>query len=566
MDTKKLLLSFILIVALGLILTNTLSITKGFTVTSVSVDTPIITQSTDLKNVKYIVNTVFDGGGQSISGRVTPYDIAQKSDYESQYDFVLSATALNENIAYPIQNTGQNVYKYRMETVTVGGCSGADYIIDYKLSIFLPVTKQICIYKDLDAVIGTLDNPTVRNTAEISVSSTKNPTEVFTKTIDTVTQKSIYFDKNGQRLVDASWIGSLVSGNPYPSPSNYVTTYPVETSTWSYKGTWRLSPSYELSNYKNAESITDARIQNWQDFPNDFKCDGLSGCEAIIQSEISKVNDVRNIFVGGTTTTIGTAQTYIDRDDINSGKVQITLTDRKVNYMNVLFKISADWIGINIPVGKPDILDVNCPTFASGDSSGLCEITVKNTGSGSGTFEASLTNAGTFTQKFTSPSLTFDAGETDIMRIYIDAGLAATDISGTGLFTVYDKNNPSSRDTMSATITMTAPKTCVPNAIRISGLNVYKCKLDGSGEDIILSCASDEALTKGADLGDGSEGWSCVGTTGDSSIGGIWDQLFGDEQFNTNSLLIAVLIIIFVAIALLMIYGILKAVIIAKLT
>ena len=566
MDTKKLLLSLVLIVALGFIVTNTFSITKGFTVTSVSVDTPIISESTNLQNVKYIVNTVFDGGGQSISGRITPYDIAQKSDHESQYDFVLSATALNENIAYPIQNTGQRVYKYRMETVTVGGCSGADYIIDYKASIFLPVTNQICIYKDLDAIIGTLDNPTVRNTAEISVSSAKNPTEIFTKTIDTVTQKSVYFDKSGQRLVDASWTGSLVSGNPYPSPANYVTTYPVETSTWSYKGTWRLSPAYELSNYKNAESITDARIQNWQDFPNDFKCDGLSGCGAIIQSEISKVNDISNTFVGGTATTIGTAQTYIDRDDINSGKVQITLTDRKVNYMNVLFKISADWIGINIPVGKPDILDVNCPTFASGDSSGMCEITVKNTGSGSGTFSASLTNAGAFTQKFTPPALTFNAGETDIIRIYIDAGLAASDVSGTGLFTVYDKNDPSNKDTMSATITMTAPKECIPDAIRITGLNVYKCNAYGTGEDIILSCASDEALTKGTDLGDGLEGWSCAETTGDSGIGGIWDQLFGDEQFNTNSLLIAVLIIIFAVIGLLMFYGIIKAVILAKVT
>lgn len=568
MDNKQIVIGFFLVVLLGLFASNTFSVVQGFTVTSVSVDTPIISDSTNLKNVKYIVNTVFDGGGQSISGRVTPFDISQKSDHESQYDFVLSATALDENIAYPIKNTGQGVYKYSMKTVEVGGCSGAEYIFDYKASIFLPVSKQICVYKKLDAVIGTLDNPTVRNTAKISVSSTKNPTEIFTKTIDTVTQKSIYFDKNGQRLVDASWTGSLVSGNPYPSPADYVATYPVETSGWSYKGTWRLSPSYELLNYKTVDATAMGRFQDWQDFPNDFSCEGLTACQDIIQSEIDRVYGASSALVGGSATTIGSAQTYLDRDDKNQGKVQITLKDRKVNYMNVLFKISADWIGINIPVGKPNILSVNCPTFSSGDSSGLCEITVKNTGSGAGTFEASVTNAGVFSQKYTSQPLTFDVGETDIMRVYIDAGNTATDTVSTALFTVYDKNDGSIKDTMTATITMTAPKTCVPNELRISGLNIYKCKQDGSGENIILSCGSDDVLKKGTDLGDGLEGWSCTQVTGKDTggLGNILDSIFGDGGVTVNTILIAVLIIAFAAIGLLMAYGIIKAVILKKIT
>ena len=88
-------------------------------------------------------------------------------------------------------------------------------------------------------------------------------------------------------------------------------------------------------------------------------------------------------------------------------------------------------------------------------------------------------------------------------------------------------------------------------------------------EEIILSCGSDDVLKQGTDLGDGLKGWSCtqVTGTGEGGFANLLDDLFGEEGTVTlNTILIGALILIFFAIAILMGYGILKAVIIAKLT
>ena len=118
---------------------------------------------------------------------------------------------------------------------------------------------------------------------------------------------------------------------------------------------------------------------------------------------------------------------------------------------------------------------------------------------------------------------------------------------------------------------MTQPKSCVPYSEEAKGQSIYKCNPQGTGWDLVKTCPTGTVPALN-DLGTNLECKELAvpipSNGGESNIfDDLFDWLFGDGGTSTlNTILIVVLITIVGIIGLLMAYGILKAVIIAKLT
>ena len=566
MNTKTIIIIIALLAVFAFVTPELMAIGGGgMTVNSVSVDTPIITDNTNLKSVKYIIGTTFNSGGQSLNARITPTDIQQLSGQRSLYDFSISVDTPAETLSYPIHSTRQPVYKYKAVRESRDGCNGVTgassptYTIQSFVHFF--TTDKICVYKVKEATIGTLETPKIRNSAKITVASTKDGGESYTKTIDTFTSPSVFFDdKYGNRVVDASWTGSLVTGNTPPSGANYVATF--ITHGWVNTNKWTLSPNHELRAYEDAVTGADAKIFTLQN--NLGTCGGSLGSLNDCMDEINRVlvhpNDARVTLIGGTPATIGSAQTFLNRNDEGTGQVRITMDEARATNMNVVFKISADWIGIVIPSGKPDILSVNCPDFSSGDANGMCSVNIKNIGTGAGTFSASLQDCGIFTQKYAGQSQTFAQGTSGIMNVFVESGSAGQELTSTCTFKVIDVNDPSKFDTMQASIHMTAPKDCIPGEIRAQGQLVQRCNTAGTGYEDLASCDGNEQLTRGDDLGDGMYGYSCVPSGGVIGLDDIGLPSLDDinDFFNQYGTMLSILFIVMGAIALMLVFLIVK--------
>lgn len=546
MNTKTILIIIALLAVFAFVTPELMAISgSGYTVNSVSVDTPIITENTNLKNVNYIISTTFNGRGQFITAKITPSDIEQKSGYRSMYDFDIKVDAIDEEITYPIRNTGNKIIQFSRITAKPGQCTGTPiYTFKYYGGLFGFHQNDICVYESIDAIQGDLGEPFVGNSAKITVSS-KNGAESYSKTIDTKTTQDVFFnDPRGNQIVSAHWIGSLASGQFPPYGRDYVVTYAKPENYWT------LSTRDEYDSYTRAESVFRGNMRSW--LATNVPCTGLEDCEDKIGGEISLVENARRNLVGGTAPRIGSAQTYIDINKEGGGEIRITLTDKQINRMNVNFNVNADWIGIVIPTGQPDILSVDCPSFASGDSSGVCSLNIKNIGTASGTFTASMSPCGVFSQSGNTIPRTFTKGEIDSMNVYVGHGLASTTTSQTCTFTVTDTNS-GAKDTIQSTISMTEPKACVAGSIRKSGDIVYQCNADGTGEDIILACGASENIL----LGDDGK-WFCK----EKAVGGIGgiDDILNDinDFFNEYGVMLSILFIVIGFIALMLIFLIVK--------
>ena len=551
MNYKPILIIFLLIVGAAFYLTQPLAIT-GFTVTSVTTEPNIISESTNLQSARWLVSMVLDGGGESLVGTLTPSQTERLSSYSSKYPLDIRVTAIDETFTYPIKNTGQGVYKYSTEIVSPNACSNAQFIIQLKRDwyLFEQHVNDICIYKVQDGVIGNIDNPINRLTSEWALTVDGYTT---TNTIDTRGQRNVDFkDRSGNWLASAEWTGNLVTGDTPPDAGFYVATYATGDEWGALRNNWKISHESEYTNYLSAETTADTRFKQFRDFPSSFICDSKEACISIVESECETVNKQRNALLGGADATIGQAQTVVDASNINAGKVTIKMTDRTVAYQTVRMLIRADWLGVNIPVGMPEILNVNCPEFASGDATGLCDINVKNVGSGTGVFYATFLDCGIFEQAYPSNQVTFDAGEVDNLRVFIAHGTATEETDSVCSVKVIDAKDSTRFDIATAMIHMTAPKTCVPDAFRISGSCIYQCNEAGTGELEPMCCVSGEALRN-----DGRaewDGWYCETLAeDDGTIGSLLDDLlkllFG-EDFGAEDLVALIIGIIMVIVIL----------------
>ncbi len=479
---------------------------EGLTVTSVSTS-DVITKTTEPSSVYWIINANLNGGGQSITGTVSPDEVKSEMNGKvySKQPLSITVSSTNEQVFYEVINEGQPIYKYTtvlldapqsyiLGILTITGdpplCPSApNWDLPLGQSFWNHAKKRYCIYKQQVGVKGVYNNPTIGFNARIKLSAGNTVKEktICSGAISGCDGSSVSFDELGV----ATWTGSLVTGESAPNQDNYVAILG--------NNKWQIARKSTYDNYLPQPSITDNSLNSFKNlFPG---YSDVTRGDIEIKNAITPANHAADLLLNEDTSF---SSSPFSKDD-NTGKVVVTLS-RRLTSPNVVFRIRADWIGIVIPVGQPIISDVSSNKIQSGES-GSINVQVKNVGEAAGTFSATLMDCGPFIPSSSSATSrkTIQPGDVDVIPIAISGGAEAEDIIKTCTIKVYDVNDPSIETTGSVTLQLEKPKVCFPDKVFADGDVIKKCNKEGSAIDLVVSC-------KNGVSDDGKGGFFCTPT------------------------------------------------------
>lgn len=461
---------------------------QGFTVTSVSVS-DVVTRETSPASVYWIINTQLNGGGQSLTGMISPEQVKNfmGGKLYTRQPFSINVDSVDETVFYEVVNEAVPIYKYTVTTLqdnpTFLGMatgdpspcqSGTDWDIPLGKTTLQYAKKRYCVKKEQIGLKGAFSNPTINFNAKISLS---NGQETREKTICSGAASgcdgsSVSVDEIGV----ASWTGSLVTGDAAPNQNLFVAIKRFDNNQW------QIAPKSYFDAYAPKEYDADSNL-------NRIKVN-LAGTTDIVKGDsdilnaITPVNQAAYALLGQDASFTSTQFSK----DSNTGRASVKL-QRRLTSPNIVFRIRADWLGIVIPTGKPKIVSVNSDKFVSGES-GTAIVQVQNIGDGDGTFSLMLVDCDPFIQTNTAQSArkTLRPNDADSFSISISGGTNADSLSKSCSIRIYDVNDPSLSDTAPISIQQEKAKICVPNQVRAEGNIIKKCNSAGTSLDEIATC------------------------------------------------------------------------------
>jgi|GEM_PF-5585957 len=467
---------------------------EGLTIKSMSSNVNIISQDTDLSGIWWLISA-YTGGGQSISGTLTPEQTKQLTSYQTKYPLEIKVSALNEKINYEIQNTGTQIYYY-LDTVVKSSCacgescvlhpnaqacpSGTDYESPFTGSgnlWFTYTCERHCFKKTQVGVLGTVAPTNVKG--DVSITLTANG-ESITKTIET--GSSADFVSNSKGLIaQVQYPANGWTGNYPEDTSNFYAMYDV----YAGKNQWTLTSKQRYTDYVSQRAVFESFIQSMQvvKYPGSTAKIQYQNALADLENKRgalnTQVNGLRNDDLS-----ITQNQVWGNRNDQNNGKIVLD-TVGQLTVADLVFKVRADWLGIVINVGKPAIVSKSCQTFKAGDTSKIT-LQVKNIGGADGNFVPSVT-CNNIKQTYNINSISINKDETKSIEIPIDAGNFAptSTTSDTCQIRVEEYNKPSNFATSSVSCSIETPALCVEGEIDTSGNCIKKCV---NGKPTQLKC------------------------------------------------------------------------------
>lgn len=297
---------------------------------------------------------------------------------------------------------------------------------------------------------------------------------------------------NGQTSVQlgnevyASWVGSLVSGTTISTPSDIVLTWDPNAARWllTDSTTWNNYYTYRQSGISSCWHTRDLL---------DFNQDEINQCR-------NEYNGIKQDALQTRTLSVSGGDTAYTQGSISSGQVILPLS-QQLQFPVLSLRIRASYIGVQVFTGIPDI--TSSPTsvdLRSGFTSNMV-VSVRNAGTGQGSFAANAvcTSPVSFSGgAINLPTLAPSASTTVYMPITASTGSAVT---STCDITVYDRNNPSSLDTVRYTINVAPITVCNPGEKVCNGNNVMQCNSAGTQFTILQACnpATQVCMQSGSD-------------------------------------------------------------------
>jgi hypothetical protein len=476
---------------------------SGFTVMSIS-PSKIISNDEDLKTANFIVTVVANGNSQSIIGELlTANDINAKlsesgSSVRVSSPFKIEMGSVKETLTYPIRNTGairkyEYAYSSEVNFVSEATClSGYSYCytVEAGSTWWGKTYRSLNIRQANSAVsssLGELDNPNINWQGDIVLTAGLTRVSKTIGSIESLGAADFY--NSNEWIAQATWTGSLLTGQATPNPSLYKATFTPAFNQW------RISSNSYYNDYASSLSAKQAYFPSMLSQYTKQVCLDSYGCpsETPLTNAISNHNSIVDILLSQNTKVTYTSSTGETLAQSTSGTSYsgnvIETTNRRISNPVIVFKVKALSLSPYIPVGKPRIESITTPEFSSGDNNGVATVQFKNIGTESATFSATFFDpSGTFhpSSNQESSKTTCPALSQCIINVFISSDSPTNDrISKTATMTVYDINKPSNSDTKTFDIIMSPPKTCIPSSTRTSGKLIYTCNADGSGETVI---------------------------------------------------------------------------------
>jgi len=483
-----------LVVASGIYIERQLAIgeAEGFTVMSISTS-QAISPDTDLSKTWFTVTVALTGGGESIVGTISPLDFKTFSNYETEYPLEISVGAIDEVAIYNIINEADPIYKYNVDYI-----GGRTYIVQRGASWcdFYATTKEgyeyaICnwvstvdggtwqVDEEQVGQKGAFENPIVKYHANVKV---KSSGETYEKMIGSNDASIIFYDSDGNIIATAQWVGSLVTGDAPPNADNYVAIYTQRG--FDLQESWGIAHKTEWDTYKSSLISTQGVLKEAASI-----CCAHGTCSCS-KPDWSGAITTSNNYADAVLTSDATFTTspIQNRYDENEASAVVNVDTRLLNPV-IVFKVRADWIGVKIPVGRPQIVSTTVDTLYSGEDTPLI-VSVKNVGDVQSSFTAKVSGCDPIVQKTTAPIISINSGDTQEFIIPLTTGFDVEEMTKTCAVEVCDYNNPTICDVASVQVTTMPPKVCRPGDYKTSPMeeSLYRCAQDGQTWNLIFTC------------------------------------------------------------------------------
>lgn len=383
------------------------------------------------------------------------------SNGQSSNPFTLKIS-LNKNYAtYPIRNQGIPIYSVSYTTTKDNplsssyGCNPSywDFAVLQKPAIPY-ITTVYCYSESLVGYYGTLGAGTNNFQSTISVSGTGGSDSC---TISNSQATSCYSSAGN---VYASWVGSLSSGTQLPSPSGQGIIAVYDTSTGGWKTASQTQYNQWLNYYQNG-------LSNCLSQQSATGTGGSTCFSTYNQYEQGLMSGAQFTSSGGYSATTTGGQ--------SNGEVNLNL-GQQLQFPLITLKVKASLIGINIPLGKPQITYASSPQFQTGQQGNIM-VTVKNVGQATGSFNVYATCTGSFQQTGGSQTVSsLSAGNSQNINIPITSNVVSGTGAGTCTVTANDINDPTQKSTYTVSVSSSALTVCSQGQEKFVGQKIQECQ------------------------------------------------------------------------------------------
>ncbi len=477
----------------------------GFTIKSIT-PSHIITNSESLKTANFTLNLVANGGGQYAVGN---FGNESFKDYITNIiikdPLKIEIGGIKEKLTYPILNQGM-LFKYEYHYIDAPGffegakCDGSSFCFPTNTDRWGTEPDRILAINRIPVgMYGAFGKPDISWSGKMTVTINGIPNSKDIGSGESAGGSINFESITGEWIANAKWVGSLVTGQATPQENLFVPTYRTESKVW------KIAPRTYYDAYTKSLAETDTTLNTWKaddygylsDYAfiyvcQDPKCSKVLNYINTHNTNLDALTDANEQINYGSSLS-SSSEIITKRENSKVAGSVIDTLNRKIASPEIIMLVKASTLNPYISVGAPHIESITAETFNSGNGSGVAYIKVKNIGDAQGTFSAYLTEeSGTFTSQSNveSAKITLNKGESGTIIMYINYADNLQDIKKTGIITVYEVNDPSTKNTATKDfiISMESPLICKANEYRIFGNEVYKCNEDGTDEVKTLTC------------------------------------------------------------------------------
>lgn len=428
----------------------------------------------------WVLTVVQNCQGQYAVGIIDSSQIKDENT-EAKYDLKITTNVDNQKCNYPIsyQNTQIKHMNYQTKICYLG------LVCDGTLGYNALDWKNECkaksgYYAWIEHLLGTSDPYSytcfwttdsagygIVGTSSLSFQSTISAEvqgETKTATISSLGAGSAWLGDK----VYATWQGNLVSGDSCPNSGDY------HISAAYVNGQWR---TINNDNYNTWKTYNDAGMINCLDRYN--------GRTETPTSCMNNYNTLEsNALSGKTLISPGGSQAYATGSQ-NNGQVIIDL-NKMIQFPVLTMHVKADWLGIFVPVGKPQIVSLSMPDFQTGTVSNI-KVDVKNIGDGDGSFGVYATCTGGFSQQGGEQYINLGSGSSGTVYISVTA-TCNQETTGSCTVNAYDRNQPNNKDSGSVSGKCKPIILCTANEWRCNGQWREQCNQAGTSWNGVQKC------------------------------------------------------------------------------
>jgi hypothetical protein len=520
----------------------------GFTVTGVSLINvlhpgQLLNASQPPSQAKWAITTVFNGGGQSLVANLDNTSINYRDSegrlITSAYPLQISGYTNPETAIYTISNQQPEPIDSFSSQVELGwvrqgiiqqnasnapSCpSSYSYEWDFTDRVqpkflgpyYTYTIARVCIYETLVGNEYPISLADTQFSSDLTLTANGQP-----ETLNLNSNSTSAISPDG--LVQAQWVGSLVTGTQAPTNPQSVAISNINNNQWDiqnvneYSGTQGYTnhiPTFQSGTYNattisrlssscqgifNPSDITNASLANVAACMNDYA-----------QNQYSINNQYASQLLTSGSTIEGNGNSYSATQTNYNGEPAFAISLGSSSFTTnpeIIFTLSGTFVGVVIPVGKPKILSVSSSSFTSG-STGIIKVNVENVGDAQGSFYATLSDCQGISPTQSATNYQVQPGQSQQINVSITTSGINQTINQQCMITVTDYNGGGS-DTAQVNIVSKPANQCTPNSQVVQGASICPC-LNESGVWKLGTGSSCSTCSYGV-IANGNGGYECA--------------------------------------------------------